>query len=74
MSAVKLPQVAKTYDKDNESATRKALEIADAENFKRGQDMRLQRGERLIKKAAVGGNLFEIGVDATGRLFTVSTS
>jgi hypothetical protein len=74
MSAVKLPQAARAYDKDNESATRKAVETADAENFKRGQDMRLQRGERLIKKASTGGNLFEIGVDATGRLFTVSTT
>ncbi len=53
---MKLPAARDAYDASNERQTRAALEAADAANFKKGQDVRLARGERLILKSPDGAS------------------
>ncbi len=62
-----LPQAARAYDASNERQVRAALENADRLNFKKGQDVRLARGERLILRAPNGGE-WVVGVDNAGSL------
>lgn len=71
---MKLPTAPGAYDKSNESQTRKALESADAANFKKGQDLRLVLGERIILKQTSGGTLWNVYVDSDGRINTVTTT
>jgi hypothetical protein len=51
---VKLPTAGPNYNQSNESQTRKAIETADEGNFKKGQDVRLARNERLILRSPDG--------------------
>ena len=58
------------YDPGDQARLRQALQKADDENLKRGRDVRLQNGERLILKDTVTGNLYAVSI-ASGSL-TVS--
>ena len=60
---------AAVYDQAAEQSFRNQVRAADAENFKKGQDMRLQRGERLIL-ASPNGTLFYLTVSNAGVLGT----
>lgn len=43
-----LPAAPDGYDRANEQAVRRQIEAADDGNFKKGEDVRLERGERLL--------------------------
>lgn len=69
--AVKLPVALPNYNRESEQEMRKRLEIEDALSFKKGQDLRLQRGERLIL-VSPNGTLYYITVDNAGALGTTA--
>jgi hypothetical protein len=60
-----LPKATETYDRGTEQHVREELRRADAENFKRGRDVRLEQGERLILRSA-NGTAWSIAVSNTG--------
>lgn len=62
-----LPSAPTLYDPSNERQTRATLEREDARNFKKGEEIRLARGERLILKSA-DGTEWAIGVTNAGVL------
>src|SRR5882672_1497618 len=66
-----LPGATPVYDRANEQAARNALTRADQENFKKGQDVHLARGEIVYLKQPNGA---EIGltIDDAGRWVTPS--
>ena len=66
-----LPQAQEGYDASNERRTRAALEAADALNFKKGQDLRLARGERLILRSPDGAE-WVVSVSDAGALVVTS--
>jgi hypothetical protein len=68
---VTVPPAPDKYDQANEQQLRNTLRRADTENFKRGRDVRLQQGERLIMKSA-NGTLYQIKVNDDGTLTTVA--
>lgn len=53
-AGLNLPPALYQYNMENEQQTRTAIRAADAENFKRGRDLRLEQGERFILKSADG--------------------
>lgn len=55
------------YDRAEEQQMRKALETADGLNFKKAQDIRLQRGERLIMPSPDGA-LWVVSVSNAGAM------
>ena len=59
----------KEYDQSAEQSFRNQVRAAEAENFKKGQDMRLQRGERLIL-VSPNGTLYYLTVNNAGVLGT----
>lgn len=68
---MKLPIAGPAYSRESEQEMRKRLEQEDAINFKKGQDLRLQRGERLIL-ASPNGTLFYLTVNNAGTLGTTA--
>ena len=64
-----LPPAPQAYSKDDQQNCRNQLRTADMQNFKRGRDVRLQAGERIILTAPDGG-LWAITVDNAGALGT----
>ena len=66
-----LPQAPGSYDASNERRTRAALEAADALSFKKGQDLRLARGERLILRSP-DGTEWVVSVSDAGALTATS--
>ena len=61
----------KQYDPAGEQAFRNQVRAADSENFKKGQDLRLQRGERLILMSP-NGTLYYLTVSNAGVLGTAT--
>lgn len=49
-----IPQAPETYNRSNEQQLREELRRADGENFKKGRDVRLEQGERLIMRSPNG--------------------
>jgi hypothetical protein len=49
-----LPAPGAAYDQADEAAARRAMGQADKQNYKRGQDIELQPGQRLILRAPDG--------------------
>lgn len=66
---MKLSPAPAKYDQADEQAVRNQIRSSDSENFKRGRDLRLQQGERIILMAPDGG-LWAITVDNSGVLGT----
>jgi hypothetical protein len=64
---MQLPRPARGYDANNEAQARDAIIRADAENYKRGRDVELAPGQRLILRSA-GGTRWKIEVDVAGLL------
>lgn len=64
-----LPPPPPQYDTADQQNVRKQLRLADAENFKRGQNIPLQRGEKLYLKSP-NGKLFYLQVSNAGVLST----
>jgi hypothetical protein len=62
-----LASAPEQYDPSDQRRLRAALEQADRESFKKGRDVELARGERLILKSPNGAR-WSIGVDDTGAL------
>jgi hypothetical protein len=62
-----------TYDPAEQSRIRAEIERADAQNFKRLQDVRLQNGERLILKSP-NGSVWSITVSNAGAISAVATT
>lgn len=60
---MKLPRPRPTYDSQDEAQARSQIEQADAQNFKRGQDVEIAGGAALILTDAAG-NRFRITVIA----------
>lgn len=58
-----------TYNKGDQQTVRRELETADMANYKKGQDLRLQNGERLILKSP-NGTLYYLKVANDGMLST----
>lgn len=48
------------YDRSDHARVRQAIQAADKENFKKGRDVRLENGERLILKDTVTGDLYQL--------------
>lgn len=59
------------YDRDNEQRTRDEIQRADKLNFKRGQDVELAQGERLILRDT-NGVRYSITVNTSGSLVVTS--
>lgn len=68
---MRLSPAPPTYDREDAQLMRKALESADMANFKKGQDLRLQRSERLIL-ASPNGTLYYLTVTNAGVLGTTA--
>jgi len=66
---MKLPLSPAAYSQSNEAAARQAIEAADRDNFKKGQEVELARGERLILRSP-NGSRFAVTVDNAGNLST----
>ena len=62
-----LPNVSPRYLPREEEERNRVLQKADRENFKRGKDVRLERGERLILRSP-DGTAWVIGVDNAGAI------
>ncbi len=67
-----LPLAPAAYDASNERRTRAALEAADAQSFKKGQDLRLARGERLMLRSP-DGTEWVVSVSDAGALVVTAT-
>lgn len=65
-----LPRPGERYERPTEDRRNRALELADAQNLKRGQDVEL-RDERLILRSP-DGTRYQVTVDNTGTLGTVA--
>jgi len=59
-----LPQAPASYDRSNEQQARGLLAKADGETFKKGQDVQLRRGERLIMPDSVTGALYQVDIQS----------
>lgn len=55
------------YDQSNEQNAREQIRKADMENFKRGRDVRLEQGERLILRSP-DGTAWSITVSNAGTI------
>lgn len=66
-----LPAVAITYDPRWMENMRDAIRKADAENYKRTQDIEMINGKRIILTAPDGGQ-WALSVDNAGALSTVA--
>lgn len=64
---MKLSPAPPTYNHEEAQLMRKALESADMLNFKKAQDIRLQRGERLIMPSP-DGTLWIVSVSNAGAM------
>lgn len=64
---MKLSPAPEKYDRAEEQANRKLLEGADALNYKKAQDIRLQRSERLIMPSP-DGTLWIVSVSNAGAI------
>lgn len=64
---MKLPFASAQYDRANEQAARNEVFKEDYANFKKGQDVRLQRGERLIMPSP-NGTLWIVSVSDGGAM------
>lgn len=56
-----------SYDPADQAKVRKAIADADTQNFKKGQDVQLLRGERLIL-ASPNGSRWLVGVSNAGAI------
>jgi hypothetical protein len=65
-----LPRPSERYERTTEDRRNRALELADAQNLKRGQDIEL-RDERLIMHSP-DGSRWALTVDNLGNLGTVT--
>ena len=65
---MKLPRPRPTYDAQDEAQTRMAIEQADAQTFKRGQDVEIAGGISLVVTQT--GAL--ILMDGTGTRYTIT--
>lgn len=66
---MRLTTAPDAYNKGDQQSMRRELETADMANFKKGQDVRLQNGERLILKSP-NGTLYYLKVANDGTLST----
>lgn len=61
---MKLPSPPRAYDPVNEGQTRDAIERADAQSYKRGQDVEIGDTQRLIVRDAVTGERCRLTVES----------
>ena len=59
---MKLNRAPPTYDPIDQSGLRGALETADAENFKKGRDLILSKGQRIVLPDEATGQLYRLKV------------
>lgn len=57
------------YSTRDQAEVRRTLQLEDAVNFKKGQDVRLARGERLVLYSP-NGTAYQVTVDNAGNLST----
>lgn len=62
---MQLPKPGAVYDANNEAQARDAISRADAESYKRGRDVELQPGQRLILRSGEGTR-WRLEADAAG--------
>lgn len=62
-----LPQPADNYDPHNEAMSRNAIAQADAQNYKKGQDVEILPGQRAILHAP-NGSRWMLAVSNAGAL------
>lgn len=68
---MKLPLAPPVYDLTDQNMMRRELETRDVANFKKGEDVRFQRGERVVL-VSPNGSLFYLKVDNAGVLTTAA--
>jgi len=68
---MRLPPAQQQYDMAYVQSILKLIEEADAANYKKAQDIRLQRGERIILEAP-NGSLWKVAVSNAGTLSAVA--
>jgi hypothetical protein len=66
-----IPKAHEKYDLPNEQQFREDIRRKDDENFKRGRDVRLENGERLILRSP-NGTQFSITVSNAGIISAVT--
>ncbi len=69
---MKVPPAPDRYDRGAWQSILQGLAQAVGQSFARGQDLRLQNGERLILRAP-NGSMWALKVDNAGSLSTVTT-
>jgi hypothetical protein len=69
--SLKLPPAPARYERAAWQSILQAITLALGAAFNRGQDVRLQNGERLILKAP-NGTLYQVKVDNAGALSTAA--
>ena len=62
--SIELPQAPEAYDRDNEGQARNRMAEALDATFKRGEDVNLEAGERLILKDRVTADTYAVVVDS----------
>lgn len=61
---MRLPSPPRAYDQVNEGQTRDAIERADAQSYKRGQDVEIGDTQRLIIRDAVTGERYRLTIES----------